>query len=250
VLLRQKVIDPVGDSRPDADIERDLAVRLGLGEWFTETAEDIVRGQIDGARDPAFAGITFEKLVAAGGGLLLDVPRTPNVQYADLCFTTPTGRAELYLEELADMGEALPVYVEDHEAHRSHPAAAEFPLVLMQAHVRQRAHSTFFNTGWTLEVWPEPTLEMNPDDAAARGLANGDLGEAHNQRGHVVARVKRLLALLGGYSLTPALKGIMAVLSGERAWLRVRPPLVALADEGFAALEREIRAFGIDPNID
>jgi 4-hydroxy-tetrahydrodipicolinate synthase len=65
-----------------------------------------------------------------------------------------------------------------------------------------------------------------------------------------LARVKRLLALLGGYSLTPALKGIMAVLSGERAWLRVRPPLVALADEGFAALEREIRAFGIDPNID
>ncbi len=65
-----------------------------------------------------------------------------------------------------------------------------------------------------------------------------------------LARVKRLLALLGGYSLTPALKGIMAVLEGERAWLRVRPPLVALTDEGFAALERDIRAFGIDPNID
>jgi anaerobic selenocysteine-containing dehydrogenase len=189
VLLRQKVIDPVGDSRPDADIERDLAQRLGLGEWFAETADEIVRGQIDGARDPAFAGITYERLIAAGGGLRLDVPPTPNVQYADLCFTTPTGRAELYLEELADMGEALPVYVEDHEAHRSHPLAAEFPLVLVQAHVRQRAHSTFFNTGWTLEVWPEPTLEMNPDDAAARGLASGDLGEAHNHRGHVVARV-------------------------------------------------------------
>ena len=117
------------------------------------------------------------------------LPRTPNVQYADLCFGTPSGRAELYLEELADMGEALPVYVEDHEAQRSHPIAAEFPLVLVQAHVRQRAHSTFFNTGWTLEVWPEQTLEMNPDDAAARGLASGDLGEAHNRRGHMVARV-------------------------------------------------------------
>lgn len=65
-----------------------------------------------------------------------------------------------------------------------------------------------------------------------------------------LARVQRLLALLGGYSLTPALKGIMAALSGERAWLRVRPPLVALTDEGFAALERDVRAFGIDPNTD
>lgn len=189
VLLRQKVIDPVGDSRPDADIECDLARRLGLGEWFTETTDQIVRGQIDGARDSAFAGITYERLVAAGGGLRLDVPSTPNVQYADLCFDTPSGRAELYMEDLADMGEALPVYVEDHEAHRSHPSALEFPLVLVQAHVRQRAHSTFFNTSWTLEVWPEPTLEMNPDDAAARGLASGDLGEAHNRRGHMVARV-------------------------------------------------------------
>jgi anaerobic selenocysteine-containing dehydrogenase len=53
----------------------------------------------------------------------------------------------------------------------------------------RRAHSTFFNTAWTLEIWPEPILEMNPDDAAARGLVTGDPGEAYNQRGHVVARV-------------------------------------------------------------
>ena len=178
VLLRQKVIDPVGDSRPDADIERDLAQRLGLGEWFAETTDEIVRGQVDGSPDPAFAGISYENLVAAGGGLRLDVPHTPNIQYADLRFATPSGRAELYLEELADVGEALPVYVEDHEAQRSHPLAKEFPLVLVQAHVRQRAHSTFFNTGWTLEVWPEPTLEINPDDAAARGPGERRLGRS------------------------------------------------------------------------
>ncbi len=65
-----------------------------------------------------------------------------------------------------------------------------------------------------------------------------------------LARAKELLALLGGYSLTPALKGIMAVLTGERAWLRVRPPLVALTGESLAALERQIRAFGIDANTD
>jgi 4-hydroxy-tetrahydrodipicolinate synthase len=63
-------------------------------------------------------------------------------------------------------------------------------------------------------------------------------------------RVERLLALLGSYALTPALKGIMAATTGDTAWLRVRAPLVALTPERYATLERDIRAFGIDPRTD
>ena len=63
-------------------------------------------------------------------------------------------------------------------------------------------------------------------------------------------RVVRLIGLLDGYSLMPALKGIMAMLTGEPAWLRVRAPLVALTQGEFAALESVIREFGIDPERD
>ena len=63
-------------------------------------------------------------------------------------------------------------------------------------------------------------------------------------------RVIQLLGLLEGYSLMPALKGIMAVLSGEQAWLRVRPPLVALTENEFESLEKTLRGFGIDPESD
>lgn len=65
-----------------------------------------------------------------------------------------------------------------------------------------------------------------------------------------LARVERLLTVLGGYSLTPALKGIMASLAGDRAWLAVRPPLVALSADEFAALERALRPLGLDPAVD
>lgn len=65
-----------------------------------------------------------------------------------------------------------------------------------------------------------------------------------------LARVERLLALLGGYSLTPALKGIMAAITGERAWLAVRAPLVALSPGELAALERALRAIALDPAVD
>ncbi|NDP61341.1 dihydrodipicolinate synthase family protein [Polaromonas sp.] len=63
-------------------------------------------------------------------------------------------------------------------------------------------------------------------------------------------RVVRLIGLLDDYSLMPALKGIMAMLSGEPGWLRVRPPLVALTPEEFQRLEKTIRDFGIDPESD
>ncbi len=63
-------------------------------------------------------------------------------------------------------------------------------------------------------------------------------------------RILTLLGLLEGYSLMPALKGIMAMLSGDAAWLRVRAPLVALTPAQFKALETSIRSFGIDPASD
>ncbi|CAN5493694.1 dihydrodipicolinate synthase family protein [soil metagenome] len=63
-------------------------------------------------------------------------------------------------------------------------------------------------------------------------------------------RILKLLAILQPYSLMPALKGIMAMLSGDKAWLRVRPPLVALTTDEYKALEKSIRAFGIDTASD
>lgn len=63
-------------------------------------------------------------------------------------------------------------------------------------------------------------------------------------------RVIQLISLLGDYSLMPALKGIMAMLSGEPAWLRVRAPLVALTADEFSALKKSIGAFVIHPETD
>jgi 4-hydroxy-tetrahydrodipicolinate synthase len=63
-------------------------------------------------------------------------------------------------------------------------------------------------------------------------------------------RVLQLLGLLNDYSLMPALKGIMALQSGDLDWLRVRPPLVALDAEQFKALTKIIQAFGLDSQSD
>ena len=63
-------------------------------------------------------------------------------------------------------------------------------------------------------------------------------------------RVVKLLAVLADYSLLPALKGIMAALSSDDAWLRVRPPLVALKPDEFKMLRDAINGLRIDTASD
>jgi len=63
-------------------------------------------------------------------------------------------------------------------------------------------------------------------------------------------RVQGLIAQLGGYALIPALKGIMSLLEQDPAWLRVRPPLVALSADEQGKLEALVRSLGIDKRAD
>jgi len=103
-----------------------------------------------------------------------------------------------------------------------------------------------------------PALGRRGSTGAVSGLANFVPRLVHRlvttpdapDAGAALERVQRLLGLFGDYSLTPALKATMAILTGEHGWLRVRPPLRALRPDEFAALERDLRAFGIDPRKD
>ncbi len=129
----------------------------------------------------------------------------------------------------------------------------------------ERAHSIAlaeaFMPPLAVHVGNEPDLQemgRRGSTGAVSGLANfvprlvHRLVTDHDAPGAAddQARVLALLALLGGYALMPALKGIMTILSGDRAWLRVRAPLVALSDAELASLEQKVRAFGIDPARD
>ena len=64
--------------------------------------------------------------------------------------------------------------------------------------------------------------------------------------GSRLARVQDLLTILGGYHMTAAFKGLMALKSGHEGWLRVRPPLVALNDAEIKRLRVQWQAFGLD----
>lgn len=128
-----------------------------------------------------------------------------------------------------------------------------------------RSHSTAlaraFMPPLTVYVGYEPdlqTLGRMGSTGAISGLANfvprlvhrlvtqpDAAGAARDQ-----SRVLELLKIFEGFSLMPALKAVMAQRDGDERWLRVRPPLVALAGQQLDELKRRLLAFGLDPADD
>lgn len=125
-----------------------------------------------------------------------------------------------------------------------------------------RAHSVglaqAFMPGITVYVGHEPdlpTLGQLGSTGAISGLANflphtvRRMVKAHH--GASIAQdiqtIARVLDTVRPCSLMPALKGIMATVSGDDTWLRVRPPLVALTPEVHAQLQGAWKSLNIDP---
>ena len=181
LALNQPAIEPVGDCLPNNEIFRRLATALGLDHpRLHQTDEALVRDYID--TDEARArGITYERLVEDGFARIDDL--RGQAPYAEGGFPTETGRFRILCPELADEGlDPLPGYAPPVEA--ADPVLAErFPLVLITPAQRFFLNSTFADLPGHLKMTGEPTVFLNPDDAAERGIAPGDLVEVGNDRG-------------------------------------------------------------------
>ena len=114
-----------------------------------------------------------------------------------------------------------------------------------------------------LQVWVgnEPDLQVmaaHGSVGAVSGVGNVLPHLLHRLVAHFNApdaerdlkRVQEFIAILGGYGMTAAFKGIMAILTHEPNWCRVRPPLVALNTDEMARLEVQMKAFARDPKRD
>jgi len=64
-------------------------------------------------------------------------------------------------------------------------ADRRYPLQLLTCKTRDRIHSQFGNLDWIREVERPCRLDIHPDNASPRGLADGDLARMWNDRGEV-----------------------------------------------------------------
>ncbi|MEE9471158.1 MAG: molybdopterin-dependent oxidoreductase, partial [Gemmatimonadota bacterium] len=193
--LQQKVIEPLYESRSDVSILSDLARRLGFGEYFDKTEEEFVDLLLDSGHS-SVEGIDVARLREGPARINFTPPppvtATPSAAVPPAAkgrFRTASGRVEFYVERLKPLGEELPLYREPMESARV-PEAKQRPLVYVQVHSRFRHHSSYANIPWLLEINPEPVMDIHPDDAAPREIADGDTVRVTSSRGRVRLKAK------------------------------------------------------------
>lgn len=181
-----RAIEPLGEAIPNTEVFRRLAAKMGFDEpCFKDDDEMIARQALD-VDHAALDGITLESL-QEHGWQRLNVPR-PWAPFAQGNFFTPSGKCELYSEQMARDGfDPLPTYTPPRESAATNPRLAErYPLTLISPPAHHFLNSTFVNVLSRFEG--EPTLEINPIDAIERNIDDGDMVLIRNDRGGFKAK--------------------------------------------------------------
>lgn len=177
----EPAIAPVGEAKPNTEIFRLLAERLGLDDpCFRETDEELLASALAGGApgiDPA--------VLRTQGYAKIDLGFGPSPHAAG-GFTTPSGKLELRAGSLSEHG-LDPVPFFDPPAEVTDPGlAARYPLCLITSKTHLFLNSSFANGKRQAAAQPAPYVVVHPDDATARGIAGGTAVRVFNDRGSFV----------------------------------------------------------------
>ena len=185
-IWTQPVINPLWQSRSDADIIFDLAGRIAPEDKLMQSGYE---ASVDWILEPAKLTVA-ELKKDPGGTFLKEVKMPPYRKYEKNGFPTPSGKMEFTSTILREAGlDPLPRYREPELSPRSTPEVAErFPLVLTTgARLPMYQHSRTFRLGWTRGLRRDASLDMNARDADARRIKTGDWVSLSTPRGSVKA---------------------------------------------------------------
>ena len=195
-IFARQPVKPLGEAREDWQIIADIGVALGLEkEFFGGNLEGLLNEYLKET------GVTLEQLrKAPGNTVTVPLPGPPKLKKHELGmfrkdqkpgFETPTGKVEIYSSILKKHGfDPLPTYKEPLESPQSTPdLAKKYPLVLMTgARIPFYTHSKWREVPWLSELQPEPVVNLNPGDAAARAIKEGDKVVLENSHGKITVK--------------------------------------------------------------
>lgn len=202
MTLQEKCIEPLHEAKTDVEIINLIANAMGLVEDFQYTEEEYLAKTLENPNSEKL-GITWDRLKEEK--CIRDYPQEPYFLGVDGVFPTPSGREQFYREAvtpyvdygqtLTDMRERLPYWEPPAEAwpetvgeFEANPLAEKYPLIYSGERNKMKCHTQFGHNPWLIELYDEPIVKMHPDDAAARGISEGDYVRVYNDRGFVVLK--------------------------------------------------------------
>jgi biotin/methionine sulfoxide reductase len=238
LIAMPRVTEPRGEAWSDFGIFRALADELGVGKEFDEGRDEREwlehlyeswRAALPEGEDP---GLDFEGFWAKGRIDLLGVTRE-RVIYADFRadpvahpLPTPSGRIEIASATIASFGyddcPGHPTWLQP-EFLADPPGTGPFPLFLVANNPATRLHSQLDHGAGSADakVGGREPVRMHPADAAARGLAAGDIVLVESRIGSVLA------GLVPSADVAP---GVVQLSTG--AWFDPSSPDVATCVHG------------------
>jgi len=179
--LAEPVLRPSGEARSNWETFRLLARALGVAaDHYAKSEEALIREYL-AKGDDSVRGITYERL-RAERSVRLNLPR-PYLPFADGA-PTPSGKVEFYSETLARQGHPpLPTWQPLAEGPDNHELARVYPLQCIVPPNRFFLNSSFSQSELLRRRQKTPMVLIAAEDAAARGIGDGDDVRVFNARG-------------------------------------------------------------------
>jgi anaerobic selenocysteine-containing dehydrogenase len=200
ILLRKKVIEPLGECWSDWKFWCELGRRMGYADLFPwQTDEEVVEHWLKPT------GLTANQLAEQNPAGVFFADKKYNMTQRGE-FRTPSGKVELYSPTLAEHGyDPLPVYIEPSQSPVSSlELARQYPLILTTgARILEYTHTQMRNVPQLRQSAPEPIAEVYPDTAREYGVADGDTIAVETRKGRIEIKVRVTEDLLPGVVSIP-----------------------------------------------
>lgn len=184
VQLQEPVIPAQGESKSNVETFKLLAEAMGFEEdAFKDREQDMIRQALDFTENPYLEGITLESLQQQR---FMKLNMEPKQEYLQR-LTTPSGKIELYSARMEEAGlPPLPTYTplqEGYDGERRPGEEEVYPLMFISPPNHNFLNSSFGNADKHIELEKQPLLQIHPQDAEQRGIADGDEVVVWNDRG-------------------------------------------------------------------
>ena len=196
VQMRQKVIEPMGEVKPETEVYYLLAQKMGFSDEEIEKnipfpSDESIEKWLTKQLEP-FPELTLEKLKEEP----VLAPGLQEIAFSDYQFKTPSGKIELYSETAHKKWgvNPLPTYERTAEGHHQ----GHYPFNLMSPNTKNRIHSQFGNLKSIKAIDPEPYTTINLGDAQSKGIKENDWIRLFNERGELTIKVKTDASLRPG----------------------------------------------------
>ncbi|EGQ8943677.1 trimethylamine-N-oxide reductase TorA [Vibrio parahaemolyticus] len=204
LIAMHRLVDPLFQSKPDFQIMSELTQRFGRREeytrgmsemeWIESLYNDCKKANEGKFEMPEFNEFWEKSVLDFGEG-------KPWVRHADFRkdpelnpLGTPSGFIEITSRKIGRYGyehcQEHPMWFEKSERSHGGPGSDKYPFWLQSCHPDKRLHSQMCESEEfraTYAVQGREPVYINPIDAEAKGIKDGDLVRVFNGRGQLLA---------------------------------------------------------------